>query len=429
MFDSRGDRDDEVGGGQVVCSRVSGGPISVDLFLADDRDHARALVELDRLFGQLEVARAEVLASAESTGATVVDGHRSTDAWARATVDCSIQTSRQWTRRTRLLTAIPEFAVALADGALTVDHVDELCRAHANPRCGDLLGDFVESFLVAARAVRHAEFVRVVSRWIDLADMDGREPGHEELRSFRLRKKADGSCDPTGHLTPEMTMAFEEIFTRFLDAQRLQDLEDAKAAGEPGQLPRTEAQRGADALLAMALQGAAMPHGSRKPKPLTRLVVTWAQAQAALVVWDPANPTPPVGQMCHTVDGQTVTPIQALAAMLDGEVQVMILDALGVPYAQGAPGSLYGPKASQAIMSLSPTCIWPGCNCPASRCEIDHMHPRHAGGPTSMSNAAPLCAFHNRWRFRHTYDVTRDDTGTWHVWRTDGTEIASRPPP
>ena len=85
--------------------------------------------------------------------------------------------------------------------------------------------------------------------------------------------------------------------------------------------------------------------------------------------------------------------------------------------------------AREAILSLSPTCIWPGCTCPASHCDIDHMHPRHQGGPTTMSNGAPLCSFHNRWRFRHSYAVTRDTDGDWHVWRTDGTDIAGRPPP
>jgi hypothetical protein len=425
-----GDGESPVGGSlRRARPLVSGGPVSVDLFLADDCDHAQALRDLDLIAGQVEAARAAVMVSAAATGVPGVDGHRTPHAWARATVDCSIHTSREWYRRGHLLDAVPEFATALAEGRLTVDHVDELTRAHANPRCGYLLPEFAESFLAAARSLRHDEFVDVVTKWIDLADQDGPDPGHEERRSFRLRKKSDGSSDPIGHLTPEMTAAFESIFSVFLDAQRLQDLDEAKAAGDPDLLPRTEGQRGADALMAMVLQSAAMPPGARKPKPLTRLVVTWAQAQAALVGWDPANPVSMTDQMCRTIDGQTVTPIQALAAMLEGEVQVLILDAMKVPFAMGAPGTLYGPKAREAILSLSPTCIWPGCSCPASHCDIDHMHPRHQGGSTSLANAAPLCPFHNRWRFRHSYAVTRDASGVWHVWRPDGTEVAGRPPP
>ena len=49
----------------------------------------------------------------------------------------------------------------------------------------------------------------------------------------------------------------------------------------------------------------------------------------------------------------------------------------------------------RAAITRHPHCAFPGCDQPASVCQIHHLVPRSAGGPTALGNLAPLCAFHH----------------------------------
>jgi hypothetical protein len=40
-------------------------------------------------------------------------------------------------------------------------------------------------------------------------------------------------------------------------------------------------------------------------------------------------------------------------------------------------------------------CAFPGCRVPATGCHIHHLVPRARGGPTTLDNLAPVCAFHH----------------------------------
>ncbi|MGH9080415.1 MAG: HNH endonuclease signature motif containing protein [Acidimicrobiales bacterium] len=43
-------------------------------------------------------------------------------------------------------------------------------------------------------------------------------------------------------------------------------------------------------------------------------------------------------------------------------------------------------------------CTHPYCDRPAADCQVDHIVPYTAGGPTTQANGRMLCAFHNRLR-------------------------------
>ena len=42
------------------------------------------------------------------------------------------------------------------------------------------------------------------------------------------------------------------------------------------------------------------------------------------------------------------------------------------------------------------TCVVPGCEQPAGRCDIDHRQPFSTGGPTAVHNLNMLCRHHHR---------------------------------
>ena len=69
----------------------------------------------------------------------------------------------------------------------------------------------------------------------------------------------------------------------------------------------------------------------------------------------------------------------------------------------------------RAVTTRHPHCAFPGCDQPASVCDIHHLIPRARGGPTSLPNLVPLCAFHHltaihRWGW--ILDLHSDGTTT-----------------
>jgi HNH endonuclease len=47
------------------------------------------------------------------------------------------------------------------------------------------------------------------------------------------------------------------------------------------------------------------------------------------------------------------------------------------------------------VAARHPHCAFPGCDQPASVCQIHHLIPRSDGGATALRNLVPLCAFHH----------------------------------
>lgn len=405
---------------------VTGGPVHVDLHGADHRDHGHALLEADLLARQVDVARIRIVASALLAGVHIDDGYRDTAAWVRGVLDVSKSTAFQWVRRGRLAVSFPVYAEALEEGRLHLDHYDEIARAHANPRVRSQLGDFLDEFVRGAARLQFPDFARLVDVWIQLADSDGPVPLESNPdRSFAVRIRRDGSCKLTGHFGPESAAVIMELLAPFLDRETEIDRERAEADGTPGEYARSASERRADAFMALITQAVATPPGA-PARPLTTIVTDLDTAQRALTGVDPMDPASIAHRMCRTADGQSVSLDALASALVQGDVQVLILDALRRPFALGKPGSLFSPRAREAIRALSPECVVPGCGVVSRHLQADHVVPRSQGGATDMANAAGVCGFHNRWRHNHGYHLYRDPDGVWHLLRPDGTPV--RPP-
>jgi len=73
----------------------------------------------------------------------------------------------------------------------------------------------------------------------------------------------------------------------------------------------------------------------------------------------------------------------------------------------------------RAATTRHPRCAFPGCDQPASVCQIHHLIPRSQGGPTALHNLVPLCGFH------HLIVIHR--WGWTLRLKPDGTTIATSP--
>lgn len=120
--------------------------------------------------------------------------------------------------------------------------------------------------------------------------------------------------------------------------------------------------------------------------------------------------------------------LRRLAADPTGErrMQVSVLDDQGRLIGTVITARHRFPTAAQArhVHARDLTCRAPGCQMPASRCQIDHTIAYAAGGPTLTAHLGALCAWHHVGKHTRGYRLrqTRPGQFTWitplgHVYR------------
>jgi Domain of unknown function (DUF222) len=207
------------------------------------------------------------------------------------------------------------------------------------------------------------------------------------------------------------------------DARALDQRLDALAATVCVHDPRTREQRRADALGALAA-GA------------DRLGCRCGRADCAAGARRPASPV-----VIHviaeqaTVDGSSSTPASQVGA--DGLITPELLTDLAasakvVPLVHpgdAPPEKGYVPSTALAdfVRCRDLTCRAPGCDRPATRCDLDHTIPYARGGATHASNLKCLCRLHHLLK---TFCGWRDEQlpdGTL-IWRLpDGQTYVTTP--
>ena len=84
-----------------------------------------------------------------------------------------------------------------------------------------------------------------------------------------------------------------------------------------------------------------------------------------------------------------------LAAHLRAGLGGGILTSASLPLDVGAAIETIPAHLRRAAAIRHPRCAFPGCEQPASVCDIHHLVPRSQGGPTALPNLVPLCSFHH----------------------------------
>lgn len=429
-------------------------PDPAELAALEPQELSSLMADLEARRRAVEAEQLAVLEVVAARGLHRADGHRSVKAWHRATVNCSAGAAMRRVRTARLVRNIPVVARAIADGRIGIEQSHELARAHANPRCGDRLIEVADVLVEAAAKLSYEDFRAVVRRWETLADLDGAHARSDAARRYR---RAGLSLSEFGfHLDafgPKLEgAAMVEIFNQFCDAEFRTDLERARAeAGDGvdvtvGQLSRSAAERSFDALFEIFRRAAATAPGSRPPEPLVNVVVdarTLAEFLGAPGTGDAVGHghghdvrtsrdagSPDlrdvVTRRCGTIDGDGLTPADALRAALWGRIRRVLIDSDGVVTDLGRRSRVFTGSAREAVMLGATHCVWPGCMVPLRNCQADHLKAWAEAGTTSADNGAPLCGRHNRHKI-HGYEVWRDATGQWHTRRPDGTEIRRDP--
>jgi hypothetical protein len=121
-----------------------------------------------------------------------------------------------------------------------------------------------------------------------------------------------------------------------------------------------------------------------------------------------------------------------LAARLRAALDGTPLTSVSLPLDIGAAAETIPAHLRRAATTRHPHCAFPGCDQPASVCDIHHIVPRSRGGPTSLHNLVPLCGFHHLTAIhRWGWELRLNPDGTTTATSPDRTRTlhSHSPPP
>jgi hypothetical protein len=272
------------------------------------------------------------------------------------------------------------------------------------------------------------EFERRVRTWEALADPNGDRDRNERQHATRdvvLRPRPEGGWTLTGNLAELAGGEFMEIFSWFVDAEWQADWADARHrlgdTATTSDLARSEPQRRADALLAMARAAASTPPGSQPPRATTNVLIDQDTFEAHLrgETRDPADYRTVV---CRTHTGRRLHPDDAVNTALIAHIRRVVYDTSGTVIDLGRRSRLFRGSARDAVMVLLTNCVWIGCDQPIDWCDADHSVGWKAHGATVPRNGSALCPRHNQLKERG-FTVHRDPDGHWHITDPHGNDI------
>lgn len=128
-------------------------------------------------------------------------------------------------------------------------------------------------------------------------------------------------------------------------------------------------------------------------------------------------------------NGLTVTPKTLQRLGCGGMVQAMLSSVEGRPLDLGDRVRLATRNQRMALKAQYPTCDIPGCETPFDWCDVHHLVPWEAGGPTDLANLRPRCRRHHHLVHEGGWREVLDDRGRTVLLPPDGRVVMSAAPP
>jgi hypothetical protein len=192
------------------------------------------------------------------------------------------------------------------------------------------------------------------------------------------------------------------------DARALQKALDNLAATVCQHDPRSRAQRRADGLGALAARAdrlgcrCARPDSAAGKRPAATPVLIQVIAEQATVDGTGGKPGTLVA-----ADG--LLPPELITQLAKSAKLVPLMHPGDAP---PEPGYVPSKALADFVRCRDLTCRWPGCDRPASECDLDHTIPYANGGPTHATNLKTYCRAHHLvktfwgWRDKQLPDGT-----------------------
>lgn len=337
--------------------------------LSDGQVH-RQLLELFREQSRLEALTLRFAASWDARRVWAENGSKAADARLARDVKLRRVTAARVMRRARALVSMPLTAAALAEGAITTDHVDVLMHANAQSRFRCIRFALDEHQLVGyCRQMSFFEADRAIRNWINVVDAalddDGPEPAYRD-REASWHPGLNGDVHLTAIFDPVGGAMFVEALERI---EHDLYLDDQRCGSD-----RTDRQRKADALVEMARRAVAAPPHARQPRPLVSVVMgDWS-----------------FRHLCELSNGTIINPRALVPYLSQTDVEGVLFDGpfhgVGVSTQRTFTGTL-----RKIIQIRDRHCQHEsGCDTPWSKCDVDHIVPWVDGGVRPGQRATPM---------------------------------------
>jgi hypothetical protein len=350
-----------------------------------------------RLRNQLDAAICRHLQVVDVDETTVADEARSTRSWLVEAQRVNPGEATKRMRVARALPAHPYLEKCFAAGEISLEHANAVVKA-TSAVASEFRG-IIETTLVDI--ARHCPPHELGDEIEKLLIASGAEPGGDEAhvkrmnrRGLRIARTFNGMRSVSGMLMPEVAEALE-IALGVLSQKNGED--DA----------RTHEQRQHDAVGELANHFLAHEDLPAVNGERPRVVVTIDYDSLVTGLRDAWGRLP---------SGATVSPTTARRLACDAEIIPAVLNARGDVLDIAVSSRSFSTAVRRAAwIEQGGKCAFPGCRRPPVDCH--HIVWWSKGGPSTLDNAAWLCAFHHwlvregRWTLRRDPDRSFVFTG------------------
>ncbi len=318
-------------------------------------------------------------------------------------------------KRGATIDALPQFGVALADGAVSAAHVDVLVCA-VDKLDGDDRQRFLErgDFLAGvAQRSTPGEFARTVrSEVLRSQRGDGLERLRRQKQATYLKTwtdQASGMWCLHGEFDPETGATLHNRLTR--------TIEKLFHTTTPDTAPKDPIQK-QHHLRALALVALTDGTGSTAGGVDMSILI-----DATTLVNGPHDDT--VIDCGLPID----LPIETIRRMACvAEITPIIVAADGVSLYLGTTTRLANRAQRRALRAMYRTCAVPGCCVTWDKLVIHHINWFRHGGPTDIDNLLPICTRHHHYAHEGRWQLSLDRNRNLTINLPDGTTMCHGPP-
>jgi hypothetical protein len=300
----------------------------------------------------------------------------------------------------RKLRSLPHVANGFRSGELGSGHVRAVV-SNVPDRHLEKFAEVEDAMVPALAALPVADATTVMQQWaIAAADADPAPEPQERPDALHISETMDGRRELSGHLSAESAIEIEQALAH---------------AANGADRSSSVAERNAHALVAIAafFNNNNTKAGSRRNRAHVAVSVTEGpdgEPQGHMI--GSGKPVPRSKLAQWFCDSTISRMMQERGRVLDYGVEV-----------RDIPDHLW-----QAVAARDRGCRLEGCDCAPGRCEVHHVIPADARGPTAIDNLVMTCPFHHHQLHKPGWTARMDPDGTLHVTAPDGTVTTTVPP-
>ena len=375
------------------------------------------LIDLEAQRRRIDHRQAVLLTEVAASGVCDIEHGHTTPMWLADRTQQSPHACRsRMNTAARLHRRYPQLAEALKTGRVGWQHVKVIDSA-GNDRNWQDLADLLPGLIDLAQVATFERWAREVRGIAQRLDQDGGyDPASDPANNhLHLVPTTDGITYVSGQLVGELALTIKKLIDGETERVLKRYRADAEATGGETPVP-SRAQACAEALGELVDRGSGVPEGSGKlPEP------------EIVVILNDTGDTEDGGELTDD-DGNHLSPHLLRFIIAAAMIRPLEVSGSGDPLRMGRTLRYANRHQRRALLARDGGCIFPGCDRPASWCDVHHVDEWDANGPTDIDNIGLLCRHHHRVTHRPGWTMTPtalpSDPNTTHSngvrfrWRT-----------